>query len=83
MRQGKDRRVNTRLKVETEDKQNRLPHERDESPDSTATTTGPRGVIRQAANDLQRGLVDTDLRGIPGVEKVIEKPFRRKTRSKK
>jgi len=76
--EGRDRRVNTKIKVGKVDKQNRLPHERDESPDSSATTTGPRGVIRQAAIDLQHGLVDTDLRGIRGVEKVIERPPRSK-----
>ncbi len=36
----------------------RLPHERDESSDSQQTR--PRTVMRQAAEDLRRGLVDTD-----------------------
>ena len=75
---GNDRKINTKIKVGKEDKQNRLPHERDESPDDSASTTGPRGVIRQAARDLERGLVDTDLRGVRGVEKVTEKPARSK-----
>lgn len=48
----------------------RLPHERDEAPDpldSSETTPvgGPRQVIEQAASDVSRGLVDTDLHGIP------------------
>lgn len=73
--QGKDRKVNTKNKVENKDKENRLPHERDESPDSSATTSGPRDVIEQAAKDLQKGLVDTDMRGLRGVEKVTQKPF--------
>lgn len=46
----------------------RLPHERDESPD--AQTITPRDVMRQAASDLEQGLVDTDLHGARGVEKV-------------
>jgi hypothetical protein len=37
----------------------RQPHERDESPEGAAT---PRGVMQQAADDLSKGLVDTDLR---------------------
>ena len=72
--EGKDRRINTKLKVENEDKQNRLPHERDESVDSSTTTTGPRGIIRQAARDLQHGLVDTDLHGQRGVDQITKKP---------
>lgn len=40
----------------------RLPHERDESSDSQQSH--PRGVIRQAHEDVERGLVDTD-RGTP------------------
>lgn len=46
----------------------RLPHERDESHDSQ--TDKPRDVIRQAHTDIEDGLVDTDRRGTPGVEKV-------------
>lgn len=40
----------------------RLPHERDESSDSQDSR--PRKVIRQAHEDVERGLVDTD-RGTP------------------
>jgi len=43
-----------------------LPHERDESPMPEAgTLRGPRGKIRQAARDIERGLVDTEARGTP------------------
>jgi len=39
------------------DRELKLPHERDEGPESP----GPRQrVIRQAAKDLARGLIDTD-----------------------
>jgi hypothetical protein len=44
----------------------RLPHERDESPQSEKQgVSGPRDRIRQAARDLDRGLVDTEARGTP------------------
>jgi hypothetical protein len=46
----------------------RLPHERDESPEGLDPQ--PRSVGKQAASDIERGLVDTDLHNIPGVEKV-------------
>ena len=46
----------------------RLPHEHDESHDSQ--TSGPRDVIRQAHADIENGLVETDRRATPGVEKV-------------
>jgi hypothetical protein len=51
----------------------RLPHERDESADEQQTV--PRKVIQQAAEDIERGLVDTD-RG-PVVDEVYEKQVRR------
>lgn len=63
-----DRKVNTDEKTEN-DGVKRMPHERDESPEGHAE--GPRGVMKQAASDLAQGLVDTDLRGTPGVEKVV------------
>lgn len=50
------------------DRSPKLPHERDESSESQAST--PRRVIRQAHEDLKRGLVDTD-RG-PVVDEVYE-----------
>ena len=46
----------------------RLPHERDESSDSQQTM--PQPVMQQAAEDLQRGLQDTD-RG-PVMDEVYE-----------
>lgn len=73
---GSDRKVNTKLKV-GQDNQNRLPHERDESPDSNVADNSDakrslRGVMKQAASDIERGLVDTDLHGERGVEKVAD-----------
>ncbi|MGZ8289592.1 MAG: hypothetical protein ACXW2U_04710 [Telluria sp.] len=66
--ESRDRKVNTDAKVEN-DGVKRLPHERDESPD--AQDAEPRGVMEQAASDLAQGLVDTDLHGVRGVEKVV------------
>ena len=43
----------------------RMPHERDESPEGVDQE--PRGVMKQAAADLERGLVDTDMHGMPGL----------------
>lgn len=43
-----------------------LPHERDESTDSTASTPDP--GIQQAHEDLQEGQVDTDMRATPGLD---------------
>ncbi len=59
--------VNTSAKVEN-DGQRRMPHERDEAPDDQ--NAKPRGVMKQAASDIERGLVDTDLHNQPGVEAV-------------
>jgi len=64
----KDRKVNTTVPVKT-DAGKRLPHERDESPQGV-THQKPRSVIRQAAEDVERGLVDTDLRATPGLQKA-------------
>ncbi|HEX2529973.1 MAG TPA: hypothetical protein VHK70_00715 [Burkholderiaceae bacterium] len=50
----------------------RMPHERDESDDSQETG-GPRDDIKQAYEDLENGLIDTDLRGLRGVERVVDK----------
>jgi hypothetical protein len=49
----------------------RLPHERDEADDSQ--TSGPRDDIKQAYNDIEHGLVDTDFREERGVEEVVGK----------
>ncbi|GAB2848073.1 hypothetical protein GCM10027277_15250 [Pseudoduganella ginsengisoli] len=69
--EAKDRQVNTALPAKSDDGK-RLPHERDESPDGHQQKT--RSVIRQAASDLEQGLVDTDMHGIRGVEKVQPQP---------
>lgn len=61
--------INISEKVEN-DGIERLPHERDEAPDSQSIT--PRKKMRQALEDLQRGLVDTDMHGERGVEEVVK-----------
>ncbi len=62
--------TNTTKPIRNDGKE-RLPHERDETPDHQ--NIEPREVMKQAAEDLERGLVDTDLRGVRGVEKVVQK----------
>ena len=64
----RDRRVNTDARIEN-DGVKRLPHERDESPDGQDAK--PRGVMEQAASDLEQGLVDTDLHGTRGIEEAV------------
>jgi hypothetical protein len=69
-----DRKVNLDEKTdqrtdERTDDGGRMPHERDESPDGP--DKGPRGIMKQAASDLAQGLVDTDLRGTPGVAPAV------------
>lgn len=66
-----ERKINTDEKVQN-DGVDRLPHERDESPD--AQNVKPRDIMKQAASDLEQGLVDTDRRAQPGVEKVKPAP---------
>jgi hypothetical protein len=56
--------INTETPIK-EDGVRRMPHERDESPDGLDQE--PRGVMKQAAADLEQGLVDTDMRGTPGL----------------
>ncbi len=63
-----DRKINLDEKVE-DDGVKRLPHERDESP--KGTNTDPRGIMKQAADDLAQGLVDTDMHGMRGVEESV------------
>lgn len=46
----------------------RLPHERDESFDSQEDA--PRPLIKRAHDDIQEGQLDTDRRGMAGVEEV-------------
>ncbi len=55
----KDRQVNTDVPVEKTGGQ-RLPHERDESTQGVEHQK-PRSSMRQAAEDIDQGLVDTDL----------------------
>lgn len=43
-----------------------LPHERDQH--ESAAGRKPRQVMREAKQDLERGLVDTDLRATPGLD---------------
>jgi hypothetical protein len=43
-----------------------LPHERDENAEMTGGEIQP--VIQQAGKDLERGLVDTDMRATPGLD---------------
>ena len=65
----KDRRINTDAKIR-DDGVKRLPHERDESPDGHDKE--PRGVMKQAADDLAQGLVDTDMHGMRGIEDAVD-----------
>ncbi|WP_426175124.1 hypothetical protein [Massilia sp. TWR1-2-2] len=64
----REKHVDTTEKIEN-DGGKRMPHERDESPDGQ--DEDPRGVMKQAASDLEQGLVDTDLRGTPGIDQVV------------
>lgn len=52
----------------TKDESPRLPHEHDESFDSQHDK--PREVIKRAHDDIAEGQMDTDRRGMPGVEEV-------------
>lgn len=52
-----------------------LPNERDETPDQHAEN--PRKKMKQALTDLDKGLVDTDMHGQRGVEKVVEQSAKR------
>jgi hypothetical protein len=64
-----DRKINTDAKMHN-DGAKRLPHERDESPDGHPKAS--RGVMKQAADDLNQGLVDTDLHGARGAEAAVD-----------
>ena len=64
-----DRKVNTDAKTDDDDVK-RLPHERDESPDGH--NDDARGVMKQAASDLNQGLVDTDLHGMRGQDAAVD-----------
>ena len=67
--ESKDRFVNTKAKIGN-DGVKRQPHERDESPDGQDQE--PRGIIKQAAEDLAQGLVDTDARVTPGLSEAVD-----------
>ncbi|HEX5343946.1 MAG TPA: hypothetical protein VFX55_15750 [Duganella sp.] len=62
----KDQHVNTGANVK-DDGIKRMPHERDEAPDNNGAKT--RSVMRQAAADIDSGMVDTDLHNQRGVQK--------------
>ncbi len=64
-----DRKINTDAKIHDDDAK-RLPHERDESPDGHEKDA--RGVMKQAASDLDQGLVDTDLHGMRGQDASVD-----------
>ena len=68
VQEEKDRVVNTDRKIE-EQSYKREPHERDESPDAQGAR--PRGIMKQAAEDLEQGLVDTDARQTPGISEAV------------
>jgi hypothetical protein len=65
----KEQVINTSKKV-SNDGVERLPYERDEAPDGQDIK--PKEDMKQAYDDLQKGLVDTDLHGIRGVEAVVK-----------
>ena len=65
----RDRALNTDAHIQN-DGVKRLPHERDEAPDGQ--DKAPRGVMKQAASDLEQGLVDTDLHGERGAETTVD-----------
>lgn len=64
-----DRSVNTAEPM-SNDGVKRQPHERDESPDGQDAE--PRGVMKQAAKDLEQGLVDTEARATPGISEAVK-----------
>lgn len=61
--------INTDAKVK-DDGIERMPHERDESPDGQQPKE--RSVMKQAAADIESGMVDTDLHNQRGVQKPRE-----------
>jgi len=50
----------------------RMPHERDEVVETQ--TKVPRESMKQAYDDLQQGQVDTDMRGVRGVDQINKSP---------
>lgn len=77
----KEARVSTKhhakLPAEKDSSSPRLPHEMDESSDSR--DNGPHTVIKRAFDDIEEGQLDTDRRGMPGVEEVHRKNPEKKT----
>jgi hypothetical protein len=65
----KDRFIDTKHPM-ANDQEKREPNERDETPD--AQDQQPRGVIKQAAEDLAQGLVDTDARDGTDIEEATQ-----------
>jgi hypothetical protein len=65
----KDRFIDTKQPI-TNDQEKREPFERDETPD--AQDQQPRGIIKQAAEDLAQGLVDTDARDGTDIEQATQ-----------
>mgnify|MGYP001029932466 CR=1 FL=1 len=59
--------INTDAKVKDDGKA-RMPHERDESPEGHPPAE--RTIMKQAAADVDSGMVDTDRHNQPGVENV-------------
>lgn len=56
----KDRFVNTKSKIENDDVKRQPQAQK------------PRGIMKQAAEDLAQGLVDTDARVTPGLSEAVE-----------
>lgn len=51
----------------------KLPHERDQSTDNTASQ--PHAEMKQARKDLEAGQVDTDMRASPGLDAAQRKRY--------
>lgn len=58
-----------------------LPHERDESPDTSARKPDP--VIDQAMHDIDAGMVDTDMRASPGLDAELRTRLVPRSRGKR
>ena len=71
--------VQTRLQMQDDPPDLRLPHERDQSAvDITAPAPDP--MMVQAAKDLAAGLVDTDLHNQPGLDAERQRALLRRAR---
>lgn len=58
--------VGKRRPKDTDEVLAQLPHERDQTPEAAGHQ--PRKKMEQARQDLERGLVDTDMRATPGLD---------------